>query len=141
MCKFTCLTNKSMFQRLYQAERIPPPNFLFLLMWAWDTGVMITCIMNEMQKLERMNGKKWSVFQLFKLVIACSPKVQNTLTTGKSTKLLFSLVNWHSRIDLLHLETYFSVKIIPVSLQYLVALFWSLRRNTQRRILWGPIQH
>lgn len=124
-----CLINKSMFQTLsmsgslYQAQTLPPPPppLGFFLMWIWDTVVIITCIVNEIQKQGRVKEKN----NLFSLVtqIGCSPKGQNTLTTGKSMKFFSSLMSCRGRTGLLYLKTYFAVKIIPSGLQYLMAVF------------------
>lgn len=90
-------------------------------MYFWDTGVMIIYITKEVQKLGRVKEKK-IFFQLYKLVINFSSKDQNNLTTGKSMKLFFNIVNRHSRIGDLHLKSS-AVKINPLELQYWGAVF------------------
>lgn len=123
LCKYTCLFDKQehVSKVIYACRLIPERLFFLFLMYLWDTGVMIIYITKEVQKLGRVKEKK-IFFQLYKLVINFSSKDQNNLTTGKSMKLFFNIVNRHSRIGDLHLKSS-AVKINPVELQYWGAVF------------------
>lgn len=90
-------------------------------MYVWDTGGDDDIHYERSAEIRKSEGEKL-FFQLYKLVIVCSSQDQNTLTTGKSMKLFFSIVNRHSRIGDLHLKSS-SVKINPLELQYWGAVF------------------
>lgn len=106
--------------KLYQAERLPPPLFYVHLGHSSDGNMYY----EWSAEIKKSKGEKWSFFQLTQIGYRLLFRRPKYSSYWEANEIISSLMNWHSRTeDLLHLKTYFAVKIIPSSLQYLVAVF------------------